>query len=268
MGTKNNAELLNGCLALYIGTAGAAVGSVTNLIGYVREIELSADKSENEIRDDCVTYPLLTITTEQSIQLSFNLMQPNLELMTAILDGVSQDGGTISFGNATNAQFSMKMVGTDSAGTARTYYLPYVQQMGGYSQTFKIGELQELQGVTVTAIKDDSVAYVMQITDATSSQTTLSSDTMTYVDNQAAFYVNAESGTTDDLATISGGSPSSGDTILIAPATGDTITVLETGNINLLASADVSFAMSGNDQLTLAYDGASDWDEVSRVTIV
>jgi len=268
MATKNNSELLNGCLTVYIGTAGAAVGSVSTLIGYVREVELSADKSENEIRDDCVTYSLLTLTTEQSINISFNLMQPNLELMASILDGCTQVGGTVSFGNATNAQFSMKLVGTDSAGTARTYYLPYVQQVGGFSQTFKIGELQELQGVTVTAIKDADLTYVMQITDATSAQTTLSTDTMTYVDDQPVFYVNAESGTSDDLATISGGSPSSGDTILLIPATGDTITVLETGNINLLASADVSFAMTGNDQITLAYDGASDWDEVSRVTIV
>ena len=79
---------------------------------------------------------------------------------------------------------------------------------------------------------------------------TISSGAITYTYTLAA--LSAESGTTDDLTTIS--SADAGDIIIIKAASGHTITAKTTGNIAI--SAD--YEISGDTTLTLVYDG-SNW---------
>jgi hypothetical protein len=63
--------------------------------------------------------------------------------------------------------------------------------------------------------------------------------------------VAAESGTADDLVTISGGV--AGQLLVLRADSGDTITVKRTGNIAL--NGEVDFSLSGDKSLLLVYDG-------------
>lgn len=73
--------------------------------------------------------------------------------------------------------------------------------------------------------------------------------------------LSAESGTTDDLDTISGGQ--AGERLILKAATGDTITVKHaTGNIRLRASAD--FAIDTTYALIELLCDGTDWVEVNR----
>lgn len=81
---------------------------------------------------------------------------------------------------------------------------------------------------------------------------TLASDTVTVTQN--VHTIAAETGTTDDLATINGGTDRQ--LLIIQADTGDTITVKHgTGNINLNGAAD--FDLSGDKTLLLFYDGVN-----------
>ncbi|MDX1371410.1 MAG: hypothetical protein R3321_03020, partial [Nitrososphaeraceae archaeon] len=69
--------------------------------------------------------------------------------------------------------------------------------------------------------------------------------------------VNAETGTTDDLDTLSGGS--TGDVVILKAASGDTITV-KNGTGNIVCPSDRT--LTGDDTIMLIYDGTN-WCEVS-----
>ncbi len=88
---------------------------------------------------------------------------------------------------------------------------------------------------------------------------TLATGSFALVSNKSFYEVNAESGTADDLENITGGAD--GDLIVIRPASGDTITTVETGNLD----TDGGKTLDGtNDKLMLIYDSAiSKWCQVS-----
>lgn len=73
--------------------------------------------------------------------------------------------------------------------------------------------------------------------------------------------IAAETGTTDTLSTINGGT--AGDFLHLTADAGDTITVDGAGNIDISTAGD--FAMGANDSISLRYDG-SNWIELSRST--
>lgn len=88
---------------------------------------------------------------------------------------------------------------------------------------------------------------------------TISSGAVTLPSSGSFFNILAESGTADDLTDING-TYSDGDVIVIRPDSGDTITVLETGNIE----ASGTFTMDAPaDKMTLIYDSATSmWCEI------
>lgn len=93
----------------------------------------------------------------------------------------------------------------------------------------------------------------------TAQAATLSSDAFTM--SKGFVVIASESGTADDLKTISGGSGNV--FVLIQPASGHTITVKNgTGNIFLNAGAD--YALSGDKALLLFYDGTN-WADLATL---
>jgi hypothetical protein len=90
---------------------------------------------------------------------------------------------------------------------------------------------------------------------ATNSPKTLSSDAFTADDTHSRYVISAESGTDDDLVTISGGS--TGMIITVEPDSGDTITIVHSdGNIELPGDHDI--VMDDVDhRIGLIYDGTN-----------
>lgn len=80
---------------------------------------------------------------------------------------------------------------------------------------------------------------------------TLSSDAFG-VGIQAVYTVSAESGTTDDIANITSGTQ--GQIVKITPASGHTLTIVETGNITAGGS---SYVLNDGAMVELWYDGSS-----------
>jgi hypothetical protein len=75
--------------------------------------------------------------------------------------------------------------------------------------------------------------------------------------------INAQSGTTDDLATVNGGI--AGDIIILRPAAGDTITVKHnTGNILTFSGADVAMSVF-KDSMTFLFHGTK-WYQIAGKT--
>lgn len=88
---------------------------------------------------------------------------------------------------------------------------------------------------------------------------TLSGDAFSLVADKSFYSVTSETGTSDDLVTINGGTD--GDLIVLRPASGHTITALETGNLDLDGSKTLDDVQ---DKLTLIYDSAhTKWCQVS-----
>jgi len=88
---------------------------------------------------------------------------------------------------------------------------------------------------------------------------TISSGAVTISSSTGFYSIAAETGASDDLTTINGGSD--GDIIVLCPDTGDTISVLETGNLQLSGT----FTMDDPaDKITLIYHSAiSKWCEIT-----
>jgi hypothetical protein len=89
---------------------------------------------------------------------------------------------------------------------------------------------------------------------------TIATGVVTRTSTSSFFNIAAESGSSDDLDTINGGSD--GDVIVLRPDTGDTITVRDNiGNIQLVGN----FVMDNEaDKLTLIFDsGISKWCEIA-----
>lgn len=123
-------------------------------------------------------------------------------------------------------------------------------------------------GTTGTALRDNPATKVDSSGNLTAnSLVSPASTTLTIASNavtitQGFHIIEASSGTTDSLKTISGGV--SGQFLLIKADADDTITVNHgTGNIFLSSGAD--FAMSGHKTLLLFYDGTN-WSDVSTGT--
>jgi hypothetical protein len=71
--------------------------------------------------------------------------------------------------------------------------------------------------------------------------------------------INAETGSSDDLAAITGGDVA-GQILIITAASGDTITVRDGMNLRLAGD----FSMDDQDTMVLIYDGTLYWNEISR----
>jgi hypothetical protein len=257
----NRANVLTGPVLIYTGTAGQVAA---DFIGYSNGASFSPSESENDIRSDNSTFPIKSISTEQELEITFTMMEVTLANLIKVTHGGSLSGGTASFGNSTNLEISLRLVGTDSAGGDRTIDVPYCRPTGGWEMSFMLGEAQEVE-VTFKGLQPDDDAAVFTISDSVSSGVTLSTGVFAWVDGQLQYFVTSESGTSDTLTTITAGAATSSDTVEIHPASGHTITVDELGNI-ALAGADTTLALSGSDMLQVQYDGASSWDEIARVT--
>ncbi|MHA1868139.1 MAG: hypothetical protein ACTSXD_08735 [Candidatus Heimdallarchaeaceae archaeon] len=254
-------NVLFGPVNIFTGTAGQ---TAANSIGFSNGAELTVTEEVNEIETDSQNTPIHTPTVKQGVEFKFLVQEETLDNFVLFTQGATRSGGTISFGTSTDTEMSLRLVGKDPAGTARTIDIPYCRVTGGWTMGFGNGESQEFE-VTIMALQNGADAAIWTISDATSSSQTLSTGVVAWVSGQKQIYVNAESGTADDMITITPGAATSSDTIVIMPAAGDTITVNETDNI-ALAGADTSLPLSGSDMLQVQYDGSSSWDEIARIT--
>jgi hypothetical protein len=109
----------------------------------------------------------------------------------------------------------------------------------------------------VNNIREDAIRLL-----ANSIQTrTLSSDAFTLVDGKARYELTSQSGTTDDLSTLTAdtGVPDDGDIVIVYPASGHTITIKHNvGNIWVASEDDVT--MEAFQYTMLTYDeGDTKW---------
>lgn len=254
-------EVLIGPATVYIGTAGQTAAT---LVGFTDGVELTTEESSNKIMCDSENFPIKVVTTEQGCSFKIKIMQASLDNIVAFTQGATRSSGTVTFSTSTDSEISLKFVGVDPSGTDRILTVPYARPDGGWTQTFQRGENQFIE-VTLIGIKDEDETGIMYLSDTTSSAVTLASDTFAWVSGQLFAYISPQTGTTDDLATITAGAATSSTVLTLVPASGATITVLETGNIDL-AGADTTLALTGADRLQVQYDGASTWDEIARIT--
>jgi len=257
---KERNEVLIGPATVYIGTAGS---TAADLVGFTDGVEVTVEESSSKIMCDSENFPIKVVTTEQGASFKIKIMQATLDNIVEFTQGTTRSGGTVTFSTSTNKEVSLKFVGQDPSGTDRIIDVPYARPDGGWNMTFQRGENQFME-VTLIAIKDEDEDGLFTISDATSSSATLSTGVFAWTAGQLLAYVNAESGITDDLATITAGAATSSTVLTIIPAAGDTITVVETGNITF-AGSDTTLALSGSDRLQVRYDGSTKWAEIARI---
>lgn len=163
----------------------------------------------------------------------------------AAADGVLSDIDTIKSGDGSAITLVNDLV--DDAGTPNTLIDESVP-----SWEAAVGATSAVPSVTTESASISDVFTLPEV------NRTISSGAVTV--DSTAIRVSAESGSTDDLETLSGGSAD--DWVLLRGTSGDTITVKHgTGNILLDGQADKSLS-NGADLLLLKFSG-SNWLQIA-----
>ena len=100
--------------------------------------EYSADTADVEVEEE--TFPLERVITKETLAITCNMAESSLANMDKAIAGSVLAGSTITIGGGVNKEMSIKVVGTNPAGNARTIEIPLATALGTVGMAYKKGE--------------------------------------------------------------------------------------------------------------------------------
>lgn len=142
------------------------VGGTYVEVGYTKDgvdLEYTADEADIEVAEE--TFPIARVITKESLSVKCNMSESSLANMDKAIAGSVLSGSVITIGGGANKEMSIKIVGTNPAGYARTIEIPLATAVGSVGMGYKKGE-ETVVPVTFQALKGSG--DVCTITDSTS----------------------------------------------------------------------------------------------------
>ncbi len=162
MGTKAN--VLVGVATLYVKYP---VGGSYVDVGFTEDgvrFEYTAEKTSIMVEEK--TYPITQAINTESLKVTCNLAEATLHNLFISMAGASQVGNVITLGGGVDKEMSVKIVGKNPAGFARTIEVPCAVAGGTVGLAWRKNE-KTIIPVTFEAMESPS-GIMATITDATS----------------------------------------------------------------------------------------------------
>uniref|UniRef100_A0A6M3LU45 Uncharacterized protein n=1 Tax=viral metagenome TaxID=1070528 RepID=A0A6M3LU45_9ZZZZ len=141
------------------------IGGVYVDVGYTEDgvkFEYSVDKTQ--IRVEEKTYPLTQVINTEDLKVTANLAEATLHNLFVAIAGASQVGNIITIGNGVDKEMSVKIVGINPAGFARTVEIPCAVASGTVGLSWRKNEKTVIP-VTFDALESPA-GNLCTITDA------------------------------------------------------------------------------------------------------
>lgn len=148
MGTKAN--VLVGVATLSIKYP---VGGTYAEAGYTEDgvsLEYTADEADIDVEEE--TFSINRVITKEVLAVTCNMAESSLFNIDKAIAGSVLAGSTITMGDGVNKEMSIKIVGTNPAGFARTIEIPLATATGAVGMGYKKGE-KTIVPVTFQALK-------------------------------------------------------------------------------------------------------------------
>ena len=141
------------------------VGGAWREIGYTEDgVTMAYNVAKTEIRVEEETYPIAQSIESEDIKVTANLAESALNDLHIAMAGSALAGSILSFGLGNDKELSVKIVGTNPAGFARTITIPLAVASGSVSMSYRRNE-KTIVPVEFTALK--GVGDLCTIVDAT-----------------------------------------------------------------------------------------------------
>lgn len=135
-------------------------------VGYTEDgasFEYSADMADVDVEEE--TFSIDRVITKETLSIICNMAESSLYNIDKAIAGSVLAGSTITIGGGVNKQMSIKLVGTNPAGYARTITIALATAIGAVGMPYKKGEktvvpvtFQALKGASDVATIVDSAA--------------------------------------------------------------------------------------------------------------
>ena len=159
----NSANVLVGVATLSIKYP---VGGTYVDVGYTEDgvsMEYSVNESDIEVEE--ATVPVDRVITSEDVKFTCNMAESSLANMDKAIAGSVLAGSVITIGGGTNKKMSVKIVGRNPAGFARTIEIPLATATGTVGMSYKKGS-KTVVPVTFSALYNSGT--VCTITDSAS----------------------------------------------------------------------------------------------------
>jgi len=142
------------------------VGGAYVEAGYTEDgVTLTYTANESDINVEEETFPIDRVIDTESLEVTCNMAESSLYNMDKAIAGSVLAGSVITIDGGVNKEMSIKIVGTNPAGYARTIEIPLATATGAVSMPYRKAQ-KTVVPVTFQALKGAS--DVCTITDATS----------------------------------------------------------------------------------------------------
>lgn len=140
---------------------GLVVSSPNVEIGYTEDgvtLTYGADEADIEVEEE--TYPIDSVITKETTEITCNMAESSLFNMDKAMAGSVLSGNVITLGGGVNKKLNLTLEVETPAGFKRTYYIPKAVATGAVGVPYKKGE-KTLYPVTFKALKGDEYAVLM-----------------------------------------------------------------------------------------------------------
>jgi len=160
-------NVLVGVADIFIGVAGAAAATD---IGYTEDgvtLEYGVDVADIEVEEE--TFPINRVITKETLTVTCNCAESSIANIGYAIAGADGAVTPVIIGKVAGGGVlrtcSLKLVGTNPAGFARTVVIAYAHPTGTVGMSYKKGE-KTIVPMSFVAYKGDIAVDVCTITDA------------------------------------------------------------------------------------------------------
>jgi len=256
-------NVLVGLATVKVGTAGAVA---TTTVGYTQDgCQIQLSEEVERIMMDQGNRPVKIVTTSQSEVITLTFGEATLGNFEYVTQGWTKSGNTLTLGDSTNDEISLRIEGTDPNGTERVWTIPYARAVTDVTYSYVKGEAQVLSASFEVLEKSGTDPITIQ--DAVDTKVTLASGVLTRVADQVIHTVRGEGGEADTLTSITGASLVDGERVVLRIGSVSEPITLKHLAETLELDGEADWTMDSlDDEITLQYaTSGAVWSEVARI---
>jgi len=250
--------------SLFLGPSGSEASIASGYIDGETPVTLTLERgNETEVDAQQAQFPIDIINEFSGGVIEIGLIQIEPALLGYAL-GITEDGIENNItGDDTYTTLAVKIVGTRRDGETWVLKSNYVKPVGDVALALTKKELTKIP-LRFRLLEATSGNHLDMYIGSTNVTATLSTGALTRTADKGYHKVAAESGTTDDLDSITGSSLTDDELLRLQPDAGDTITMKHL-NDTLELTGEADWAMTENDYIDLQYDSdGTKWMERGR----
>jgi len=152
MGIGNAAEVLVGVVSMEVRYP---IGGEYRFIGYTEEgvtFEYGVNKVQVRVEEEA--HPLRESIESETVKITCNLAQSTLDNMAIAMAGSVLAGGVLTIGDGVDKEMSIRLIGKNENGLAKTWIIPKAVASGSVGMSFRRNE-KTLVPLELTALKGD-----------------------------------------------------------------------------------------------------------------